>query len=322
MSAIAVEIKEANFEGILECASIAIIGKRRTGKTTWAKYIVQSIASTCDRFVVISGTRDNVSEWKDVISPLFIVGKSIEYLRQVKEYQDTKCSLYTSDGHAIPRKYKITIILDDCGSDKKFMHHNVMKDILSNGRHYGMNIIILAQYINQMHSGNRDQLDYVGVLHTSNQKNVKKIHEEYGSVCSLREFRYILRALTVDRGMCWIDNTKSSSDASDCIFYKKLSLPYEFKHVGSELVNSFSESHYIGRDLMNTHRSESKALDIKQLSIEQTTTAHSRLGSVLVDFTNKEDMCIVEDVLDTKTTFTDNKGDFTIRKCATKQKLD
>ena len=88
------------------------------------------------------------------------------------------------------------------------MYHKTIKDLMSNGRHYGIYCIFLLQYLNQFHPQNRAQLDYVGLLHTNNVNHLKKVHTEYSPNCNLKLFRAIIGAATRDRGICWIDNTK------------------------------------------------------------------------------------------------------------------
>lgn len=241
-----VEVHEYDFRNIKEFATISILGKRRTGKTSWAKYIVGHLGNKCHRYLVMCGNRDNITEWREIISPSFIMVKNIHKLEEIRRYQDSKCSEYTHQGKEIPLKYRLTIIFDDCGADRKFMHHPTMRDLLSNGRHYGMYIFTLAQYLNQMHSENRDQLDYIGVLFTANSKNLKKIHDEFISVCDIRVFQYLVKSLTTNHGLCWIDNTTNPSDISECIFYKTIvPWPYQYKPVESDDVRRYAEEHYI-----------------------------------------------------------------------------
>ena len=253
------KIKEANFENIEAFASIAILGKRRTGKTTWAKYILQFLKKKCNRYFVVCGNKDNQVEWSKVVSPLFIFDKekSMVALERIRLYQEVKCSEYHDIDETIPVEDVLCVIFDDCGSDRKFMHSNLMKDLLSNGRHYGMFIIILSQYLNQMHAVNRDQLDYLGVLYTNNQKNITKIYEEYVNVCDRRTFNWVLLSLTTKRGMCWIDNTKTPTLVSDCVFHKKIPLPLNFVSVESRAVRDFAKLRYMSKEKqlqINDHR--------------------------------------------------------------------
>lgn len=238
-----VTLHEACFSSIEDNASIAILGKRRSGKTTWAKYILQSINLNIDRFVALCGNKDNQSEWTSIIHPLFVMPKNIEFLKRLRDYQDLKVSQYSCKNLEIPKKYKICIIFDDCGSDKSFMHSKIMKDLLANGRHYGMTLIILCQYLNQMHCENRDQIDYLGILHTSNLKNIKKIHEEYVNICDLRTFKYIINASTVNRGLCWVDNTKHATTVSLCVFFKHIPPRCVFYPIGSQNIRSYGKKH-------------------------------------------------------------------------------
>ncbi len=242
-------IKEANFDKICQFSSIALLGKRRTGKTTWAKYILQSFKNKCGKFVVICGNKDNQVEWSEVVSPLFIYDKDVSIckLQEIRSYQDNKCSGYNVRKKKIPVSAAVTIIFDDCGADRSFMHSKIMKDLLSNGRHYGMFIIILAQYLNQMHAVNRDQLDYLGVLFTNNLNNIKKIYNEYCNLCELDVFHCILSYCTTNNGLCWIDNTQTPDKPGDFVFYKNIPWPIKFNNIQFDSVRQFAKSNYFSQ---------------------------------------------------------------------------
>jgi hypothetical protein len=239
------EFSKADFRTLEDCAAIALLGKRRTGKTSWAKYIVGHMTGLCDRFVVICGNKDNVIEWREVVPELYIHMKSIDILKKIRDWQDHHCSLVKEAGKKIPISTKIMLIIDDCGCDKSFMHSPIMKDILSNGRHYGMYIMILAQYLNQMHCVNRDQLDYIGVLHTANKRNITKLYDEYVNVNDLGTFQTVITKLTNRRGMCWIDNTQTPQSLSECLFFRKSPYPFTYRKVGGSRYRKFSQDRHL-----------------------------------------------------------------------------
>ena len=110
-----------------------------------------------------------------------------------------------------------------------------------------------------MHCVNRDQLDYLGMLFTSNIRNIKKVYEEYVNMCDKRTFTYILRSLTIDRGMCWIDNTKNPSHVTECVFYKTITLPINWKPIGSERTRSYSEKHYTEKKKLYAFTAEQRS---------------------------------------------------------------
>jgi hypothetical protein len=241
---VVVDINEANFHQIAEFSTLAILGKRRSGKTTWATSLIQFLVGKCEKFVVHCGNKDNMTEWRKVVPPGYVHIKNVAHLKKLRNHQDTTCSVYSEQQRTIPLEDRVTLILDDCGSDTKFMHSDVMKDLLSNGRHYGLYIIILVQYLNQMHAVNRDQLDYVGVLHTTNSRNIDKLFNEYCNVCDKLVFAAILKALTCNRGLCWIDNTVSSAKINESLFYKEFEQMPTSGPVGGSTFRQYSDARY------------------------------------------------------------------------------
>jgi hypothetical protein len=295
-----VNVREADLEDILPCASIALLGKRRSGKTTWAKRILESLNKQMDRFVVLCGNKDNISEWTRVIHPLYVVQKNLLYLKNLKDYQEDKVAKYSDNKLEIPKKYRITVILDDCGSDRTFMHSAIMKDLLSNGRHYGITLLILCQYLNQMHAENRDQLDYLGMLHTSNRKNIKKVHDEYVNMCEYRTFQFVLNACTLKRGLCWINNVGNQSNIENTVFFKKLPWPYDFEKVGSHHIRAYGTKHHAEQ--------KKNPKPSFRYKIENTNTQGYDRNSSDSEDTN---------------TFVDKKGSFIVKKISsTKPKME
>jgi len=250
-----IDITEADFTAMENCAAIGIIGKRRTRKTTWARVIVNELKERCNRFIAMCGNKDCTFEWKEVIPDLFVVEKSTSYLQDLINYQNEKAEEFGADG--IPQRYHVVLIIDDCGFDQKFMYHKTIKDLMSNGRHYGIYCVFLLQYLNQFHPQNRAQLDYVGLLHTNNVNHLKKVHIEYSPNCELKLFRAILSTATRDKGLCWIDNTKhvevgDQVDVSN-IHYKLPIFPPPSDPLCSSAVIAFSDTksnmHIMGSSL-------------------------------------------------------------------------
>ena len=292
-----IDIHEAEFENIESCATIALLGKRRSGKTTFAKFFLQSLKGRLHRFIAICGNKENASEWQEVIPELFIHGKNMEYLQKIRDYQDTKIAQFRKEQKEIPDKYKLCIIFDDCGSDRSFMFHNLMKDLLSNGRHYGMTIILLCQYLNQMHAENRDQLDYLGILHTSNTKNLKKIYTEYVSLGDFKDFLYIVKACTSQKGMCWIDNTNVPHKLNDAIFYKNIDMSVPIETIVSPDVKRYADRHIL---------------------IEKESDTKNTYSSSEDEDTDPE----LKSLMKSKFEFSDKKGKIFIVKTKRKQKVD
>lgn len=241
-----VDLEEVKFDKLAQCCTISILGKRRTGKTTWATHIAQYIHSRV--FVVMCGNKDNMTEWQQLVAPLYVRSKCTNYLQNLRDFQDERCSRFSNKQMEIPSSHRVTLIFDDCGYDRKFMHSEIMKDLLSNGRHYGMYIIILCQYLNQMHAVNRDQLDYIGILYTANVSNMKKLYNEFMNVCDFRTFKAIVQGVTSNRGMCWIDNTTTTNTVEETVFFAQLQLPIQKCPLGDPSTWEFSSRRYLNEE--------------------------------------------------------------------------
>jgi hypothetical protein len=242
---VTVHLKKAKFGQLADTPSILLLGKRRTGKTTWARRIVPDLRNQADRFMVMGGTLDSCSEWKQLVHPLYVHTKSIDRLQQVRDYQDLRVKKYRDSNEPIPRHYKLVIVIDDCGSDRTFMTSKILKDLLSNARHYGITLMLCLQYLYQAPPQCRDNFDYIGVLFARNVKAKEKLWSEYASQVEFRVFKFILSAATADRGLLWIDNTKASDKVSDTLFVSRMNPPFHFAEVGSDQVREYGDDHYM-----------------------------------------------------------------------------
>jgi len=234
-----------DFKNVAECATIALLGKRRAGKTTWCRYIIQWLRDRVNRTLVLCGNSEGRSQWSQFVMPLFVHDGDVSVLQRLIEYQSSIIkNLDMGKGDSIPEKYHVLIIIDDCGSDRKFMRHQVMDDLMANGRHYGIYMIVLLQSLSQMNISNRNQMDYIGVLFTNNHKNIKHVYEEYASMVPIQTFKVVLRHCTVRRGMCWIDNTMSGSHVEDLLYYHRMPKVIRYRHLGSSIARRFARLNF------------------------------------------------------------------------------
>ena len=238
------KFKQICFKNMADCFSMSVIGKRRSKKTTWAKRIAMEQQENYSRTMVMVGNKDCGVEWRQVVKKIFIVDKSTAQLQRIRDYQDKKCYKYTDRNKPIPLKYKMQIFIDDCGADKKFMNSSIIKDLLSNGRHYGISLIILVQYFNQLPSENRGNMDYICMRYTTNDNHIKKVVEEYLGNMSLRTFKCVLHDLTFvsKNGLLVIDLSDTDEDESkDTIKCKNAIWPIEWEQISNERIDNYSD---------------------------------------------------------------------------------
>jgi energy-coupling factor transporter ATP-binding protein EcfA2 len=226
------------------CSSVALLGRRGTGKTTWGKRLLGFLRHDIKRFVVICGNKENMHAWAELVGSSFVVLKNLDYLKKLRDYQMDK----VVDGK-VSKKHWLCIVTEDCGSDRKYMNSEVKKDLQANGRHYGITQIDILQFLYQLVPENRDQIDYLGVLRTANEDNIKRIQKEFVSLCDLRTFKYVLTSCTIDYGMCWIDNTLTPSKIEDHVFFaRSAKTQAKPNKVNAQYVLDYGTRHFFAGD--------------------------------------------------------------------------
>ena len=251
MSSVSFDLQEANLSSIKDFSTILLVGMRGAGKTTYAKHIVGSFRDRVDRFAVFCGNLDNVYEWQDVVHEGCVMGKDIDALKDLREYQNSKVPVYKKLKKPVPKKYKVCVVVDDWASDKKMVNHKVLQDIFSNGRHYGMFLVIIIQYWNQLNRELRFQIDYIGLLNIRNEDTMKKVFKEFVNLGDERIFKYAMLTANKDWGMCWIENRKSVLTMQECVFFYKVDHEEKVAPVGSQRVRAFVERHTLVGDGAN-----------------------------------------------------------------------
>jgi hypothetical protein len=215
-----VSLEEYDFRRIHPCSAIAIIGKRRSGKSNAGIYLVTSCLPRTRRYMAMCGNKESKAEWSRVFPVQCVFEKDIRALERLREYQDKK-----AEGGPIDSKYWVTVVLDDCGFDRTFMYAPVLVDVLANGRHYGIRILILVQYFVQLHPQNRSQLDYAAVLFCNNDTLTKRIHTEFVPQIPFQAFKTVLSVATENRGALWLDNTTHVQQGTDISNMSLLRVP-------------------------------------------------------------------------------------------------
>lgn len=223
--------KSANFSNLNLFSNIAMLGRRGGGKSTWTKYLVMKMAKDYENIIVFCGHKGATISWSDVVCERFIHLKDLSILRQLQKYQETKVEHFRKKKQEIPKKYRVLVIFDDCGSDKRFMKSSIMDDFHSNARHYGIAMITLVQYFVQIPTQNREQLDYIGMLYTLNANSIDRIHKEYLGVAipDRNVFSTILNDFTQNYGLCWISNVSKQQDMVNRVYYKTLKYPIHWR---------------------------------------------------------------------------------------------
>ena len=181
--------------------TILLVAKRNSGKSFTGVSIAEKFTHV-ERWSAFCGNKQTESYWSKKFgsscSVKGIEAKGLAYLKKLISYQQEKIEEYELLNKPLPKKYELGIILDDVTADKKFSHSQELKDLLSNGRHYHITLIICCQYLKQLPPEVRTNFDYIFMLH--NGKNVRKLlHTEYLSEPDYDVFTQIFEAVVYQK---------------------------------------------------------------------------------------------------------------------------
>jgi len=114
-----------------------------------------------------------------------------------------------------------TVVFDDCMYDKNaFRRDKCFREILMNGRHYSILLLLSMQYCMDLDPSMRSQFDYVFAFKDNVLQNVERLWRSFfGIVDSLENFRAIMRSCTENYNCIVLDNTSLSNRLEDVLFY-------------------------------------------------------------------------------------------------------
>lgn len=213
-------------------STITIFGMRGSGKTETAKWLCNEMYNRrgIRRFVVLMGNV-NREAWSDVVDDNYIHKGSMELLKKICSFLRKEAEV---DGdrrskrdasHDPTRNLETVIVLDDMGSQKKFMRSDLMSEIYANGRHWNLTLISLVQHFKMLNPSCRQNTQYLIAKQTKNIQNMKDMYDSYLGMTKMDKpmFMKVFRMCTKNFGSLVIDVETQGTEVRDIIFYKKLS---------------------------------------------------------------------------------------------------
>ena len=238
----------------LSCNSaILIIAKRGSGKS----WIVKSLLNHFKDIPVgnIVSLTENVNNfYNNIVPDIFIFDKYSPTIidniytyqtRILKKKKKLKDDGFEEESNKIDSRF--FLVLDDCMADSKVLNRDEkLKNLILNGRHYNILIIVTMQYVLNLKPEYRTNFDYIFLLYEDNHISCKKLFEQFGGMLeNLKNFLKVFRALTENYG-CMVINVKNKKSLKDKIYrYKADDLTnIDFK-MGSDEYRDFHNKRYI-----------------------------------------------------------------------------
>lgn len=192
--------------------------------------------------VVYSATEESNDFFGQMVPPAYCFSEfDIEALTKIYEHQKTKVSQYKRprseedrrlisdedlekrDGFwaVYERDPHIFLVIEDMMYDKSKFKLPIVRDLFMNGRHRKVFAMITVQYIMDMPSELRSQVDYWVLFKEDKPVNRQKLYEHVaGGKCkSPKVFNHIMDVCTRDYGCVVIDARNNSGRIEDAVYH-------------------------------------------------------------------------------------------------------
>jgi len=212
-------IRSFDFSTMADDATVLLIGKRGTGKSTTLRNIMYHMRQRLDVGIAMCPTEDAATDEMGLRS---FVPRTLIYdrfcptaLRELLDYQRKYIKK-----HGRENARRAFVILDDCCAQKGTFKVDEMREVHVNGRHRRIFLVNAVQYLMDVAPDLRTNIDYVFVLKENIIINRDKLYKQYfGMFDSPKTFYAAMDALTSGHSAMVLDNKTTSTNVEDCVFY-------------------------------------------------------------------------------------------------------
>jgi len=180
-------------------SSILVVGSRRSGKTTYSKYLVEKIKHLYSLIIVFTHTKSS-GQWNNLIPEKFIIEK---YNPEIIENIIERNKILKKNCPDINRN--TLVIFDDVIDDSSLRNDDSIKSIFTIGRWNNIGILFLTQYLNAVSPTCRNNSDIVICCIQNSNQAIEILYNTYG-IIDKQTFINLLNENTKDYNVFIIRN--------------------------------------------------------------------------------------------------------------------
>lgn len=244
-----VEIREFDPSSIAPDATILIVGKRHTGKTTLTRDLMYHVKDKLDLILGMNPTEMGNHNLE------FFTPKSMIF----HEFKDEKLvHLLDWQRRAVAnnKAMRIGLIMDDCMSEttgtgskkKKVMGSQDIIKVFKLGRHLKLFYVNCMQYIKDAPPEIRGNVDLLFAFGTTSQNEREKLWREYfGMFSNFKAFAQVFEACTQQYECLVLDTRQAAKQPMDSVYYYKARMIKEPFRVGRPIFWHLSDYYFVDK---------------------------------------------------------------------------
>lgn len=191
-----------------------LIGKRRSGKSVLLFDLLHHTAPKYDISFSMAETTDSFRRLQQITPfdkcyPKYSEKMVANVIRGMRNWYEKE--------ESTPKK--AVLIQDDCMFNKGIMKSETQRQIYMNSRNFGITSFATAQYLVDLPTNIRANIDYVCVMKEPILDNRKKLYKYFfGVFPSFQTFNTTLMQLTANYGAVILDNSGSECSVEKTVF--------------------------------------------------------------------------------------------------------
>jgi hypothetical protein len=198
--------------------AVVLCAKRNSGKSYLCRHLVNLYREHfCDIFVI------STTECSNGFYSSFVNEKNIftEFSSEWLEKFYTR----VQENYSKDKKKYYLLILDDCGAEVDYKKDKTLNKIFTRGRHIGLSVMVLQQYLYQIQPVCRGNCDYL-IIGQSNQASVEILAKEFcqGHITK-RDFIKMYHQSSSDYYFLVINNSSVKDNSDLNSIYGKVKAP-------------------------------------------------------------------------------------------------
>lgn len=193
---------------------LCIIGRRGSGKSSIVFSLLYYMRKMFDVVFAFCPTVDVARKFQKILPDCFVWNET-----QSEESLDTTLRTFTEILNQGKTRRGL-IVGDDCAFDGKFFKSIPVRELAYNGRNCNLSWMITCQGNVDLPPQIRGQIDYVLLARENINTTIESLYKRYAGIFDSQEhFKRVLKRVTQNYTALVIDQTKTTSDISKCVFF-------------------------------------------------------------------------------------------------------
>lgn len=217
------DIKRFDPSTMASNATVFLVGKRGTGKSTLIADIMYHNRSKFHYGIGMSATEEVTGDLGRFIPRSCLYHDFTEgalsglMAHQKKDGAKVKRAQLRGEDRKLKPMF---VVMDDCAFDKKTLSNSTMREAFMNGRHRALFIVNAVQYMMDIPSSLRGQIDYVFATRDNIRDQREKLYKYFfGIFDDFETFSRVLDECTQGHSCIVLDGKSLSNKVEDVVFH-------------------------------------------------------------------------------------------------------